>query len=202
MTDKPYTEFIQDLMKKTGLVFDHLAHVGRVIGPLNVEIFQVTNEEIKLLGYWFKEVYNDIYSRQIPLVPMKVMASYKPDLGKHFNFRKTVPIPVKAQHRLQSYLHEMNIKAKQYSHKQYYSNTVKCLFGLREIMSQDLAYYACNNHAIYNKIKHLPAINNSDFIEYKTIFVNQLREHNLNKDKDSLLKESIPEVYEKLETNQ
>lgn len=85
---------------------------------------------------------------------------------------------------------------------QYYSNTVNCFLGIREIMIQDLAYYTCTNHDIYNKIKHISPINKNNFNKYKNIFDNHLKEYHLNKDKYSLLKESIPEVYQKMETNQ
>lgn len=88
--DKAYTKAMKKACSNQGIRSDKWLHYGRKNGPVELEMEEVDQAEIKSIGYWNRKVYDTVYSLKLPLKAMRVANGYG-ERGTHYNIRSCPP---------------------------------------------------------------------------------------------------------------
>jgi hypothetical protein len=83
---KNYTDKIRDCFKDLKICTSHYGHFGRVSAPVRLELEEVNQELIRILGNWDATIQEERYSSKIPVQALRVMAGFRTE-EKHFNPR-------------------------------------------------------------------------------------------------------------------
>lgn len=88
MGDETYRKTVERICKKHNIPTKHYSHIGRVFGPAFLEFAEVEEELIRNLGNWNPNVFEQRYSKKIPIKALKAMAEFaNGDLDGHYNKR-------------------------------------------------------------------------------------------------------------------
>jgi len=76
--------------QRLNLPLNKLCHLGRNIGAKWLDLLEVDAEEIRRMGQWNCNVYDNSYSSKLPMNAMRNLAGYNTANGLYFNTRTTV----------------------------------------------------------------------------------------------------------------
>ena len=83
---KAYSNFLKHIQEACDVMFHHLLHVGREIGPVIGELAGIAKHLIEEIGYWATNVYGNVYSSCMPIEPLLKMAGFA-GLQLHWSHR-------------------------------------------------------------------------------------------------------------------
>jgi hypothetical protein len=86
MKKKNYTDMIRECFASLKIWTKHYGHFGRVSAPVLLELEEVGQELIRILGNWDATIQEERYSSKIPVQALRVMAGFRSS-EKHFNPR-------------------------------------------------------------------------------------------------------------------
>ena len=88
-----YGDMIREILKELGIASKHYVHIGRVLGPIQLELQEVSAEEIRVLGNWDPTTQEARYSSKMPMKAIRHMAGFPESL--HWNPRSVVEPPAR-----------------------------------------------------------------------------------------------------------
>ena len=90
-----YGQAIKSVLQELKLPSTHFVHIGRKIGPKELEMLEATASEIDQLGNWATGVREQRYSGKLPMEAIKLKAGFRKDKrGNHFNVRQQIEVPL------------------------------------------------------------------------------------------------------------
>lgn len=88
-----YSDAIKKVFRILGLPTKHTAHLGRILGPKKLEMLEMSQDEIRLLGNWDPKTQETTYSAKLPMRILRAMAGFVEAGGMHYNPRVGVNVP-------------------------------------------------------------------------------------------------------------
>jgi HEPN domain-containing protein len=93
MANDTYAKAIKVVLSKLGLSSNHWLHLGRTIGPKILELLEVEQDIIRLLGNWDPSTQESSYSTKLPMKAVRAANGFVLAEGMHFNARTVVEGP-------------------------------------------------------------------------------------------------------------
>jgi len=87
--DQTYRKSIEAACKRLQIESSKFSHIGRSVGPIDLELSGIPANEIDELGNWNPSVQKTVYSAKMPLRAMKVAAGYTKN-EKYWNPRTSI----------------------------------------------------------------------------------------------------------------
>lgn len=87
MADTTYAKGISHVLKSLGLITNHYRHLGRVLGPGELELLENDGDGTRTLGNWDPKIQEKAYSIKLPMKTMRRMARYVDGDGMFFSPR-------------------------------------------------------------------------------------------------------------------
>ena len=176
--DTYYADAIKKSAKSIGADPSHFIHFGRDVQPAVLEAEELPAPEIKILGNWNMDVFDERYSSHMPFRAMRVSAGFDLDRGCHINARTMVfpPESLKcqvfpglavAEERLRT--HEQESASAPASRSATAKKTaaafIRLMKNLQTVVLQDAAVliHSGRQHVVFN----LPVFKSSQFLSFQ-----------------------------------
>lgn len=213
VSDQYYATSIKSVAKKLGLSPNHFIHFGRNQQPAVLEVEELESTEIKCLGNWGIDVYDDRYSTKMPLKAMRVSAGFEPERGCHFNPRAHVDPPevltsqvfpglAAAEQRLVTYEQTTASAPRSRSGvaKLTAQSFIHLLKNLQRVIIQDAALmiHSGRKHVVFD----LPVFKSQEFLDFQRHVIATVAAAEQNNPRDATLEVVIPRVNQKFESLQ
>ena len=88
MYSESYANAMGKVLKELGVPSAHKAHIGRKLGPVELEFLEAVKDDIDSLGNWSPDTQRKFYSAKLPLHVLKLIAGFYS--GMNFNIRTVV----------------------------------------------------------------------------------------------------------------
>jgi hypothetical protein len=88
----PYSIAIKTVLRELRLPSSHYVHLGRKIGPKELEMLQAEASQIDQLGNWSTNVRDQRYSAKLPVEAIKLKAGFTKS-ATHHNVRQGIKVP-------------------------------------------------------------------------------------------------------------
>jgi hypothetical protein len=92
MSNNSYSRAIRTVLKELRLTSTHFVHLGRKIGPKELEMLQADPSQIDQLGNWSTNVREQRYSAKLPVEAIKLKAGFTKS-STHHNIRQSIAVP-------------------------------------------------------------------------------------------------------------
>jgi hypothetical protein len=76
MSDSTYAKGIGHVLKAVGCITNHYRHLGRVLGPGELELLENDGDGTRTLGNWDPKMQEKAYSIKLPMKTMRRMAKF------------------------------------------------------------------------------------------------------------------------------
>ena len=147
MSNQSYAKAIKSVLKELGITSNHFVHIGRVMGPVVLEMLEVDHDKIRLLGNWDPKIQETRYSSKLPLGILRSMAGFVDSNGMYYSPRTTVDPPECLQKAIFPWVDEQymrvvkdgedgSIAGEGHPTAQQF---LQMMLGLRIVLLQDLA---------------------------------------------------------------
>lgn len=213
VSDQHYATAIKNVANKLGLDPCHFIHFGRDQQPAVLEVEELSSADIKSLGNWGMDVYDDRYSTKMPLKAMRVSAGYEQERGIHFNPRAQVVPPeclksqvfpglAVAEEKLATY--ERTTASLPRSKSAVAKSTARAfihlLKSLSQVVLQDAALmiHSGRRHVVFD----LPVFQTREFLQFQRHVVATVAAAERNNPRDVTLQAAIPLMNQKVESFQ
>lgn len=176
--DTYYAAAIKEKAESIGANPNHFIHFGRDVQPAMLEAEELPSPEIKELGNWNMDVFDERYSSHMPFRAMRVSAGFDLDRGCHVNARTTVLPPESlkrqvfpglavAEERLRTY--EQSGASVPGSRRAAAKDTatgfIRLMKNLQTVILQDAAVliHSGRKHVVFD----LPVFKSPQFLEFQ-----------------------------------
>lgn len=213
VNDSYYATAIKDVCRRLGLDAKHWIHFGRCMGPVRLEMEELDQQSIKLLGMWGMDCYDDRYSTKMPLKAMRVAAGFEPERGCHYNPRTQVLPPDLLCKMIFPEVEDLEKQVMEYerltgatlrtARSGAAKTTAKAFLSLlkflRVVIIQDAALLMNKRrkHAVFD----LPVFKTPAFIAFQAHIVAAVNAANRNDPRDATLEAVIPRINQRFETS-
>ena len=93
MSNDSYARAMKKILKELKIIASHYCHIGRVLGPGEVENLEGESDGSRVLGNWNPTIQEKCYSTKLPMKTLRLMGGFVDSNGMHFNIRVTVEPP-------------------------------------------------------------------------------------------------------------
>jgi hypothetical protein len=144
MTNDTYGKAIRKVLKQVKIASNHYAHLGRVMGPAQLEFLEFDQRDIQTLGNWDPSMQESRYSTKLPMKVMRGIAGFTENGGMYYNPRTVVEPPEELKYMIFPFA-DQSLKeveeAKARDGKERYTAVyfLRLLIRLRTVILQDAA---------------------------------------------------------------
>jgi hypothetical protein len=144
MSNESYAKGVQIVLKKLDISSKHYLHLGRILGPIQLEKLEAESRDIQSLGNWNPSTQEKFYSTKLPMRPIRALGGFQDAGGMHYNPRTVVEPPESLKSMIFPFadrsLREVREKSKVDGKDRYTAeHFLRLLIDLRAIVLQDAA---------------------------------------------------------------
>jgi Centromere DNA-binding protein complex CBF3 subunit, domain 2 len=85
-----YSRMTKAIIEELSLPTNHVAHIGRVLGPIQAEYHEMQQADINALGNWNPTMQESRYSSKLPINIIRTMAGHTDNSKIHWNPRTAI----------------------------------------------------------------------------------------------------------------
>ena len=203
VSDRCYAKTMKAVCRQLGINSSHWIHLGRVTGPVELEMNEVEKSVIESLGYWNQTIYDQSYSTCLPLSGMRVMAGYPKEVGTHFNPRMTYDVPPQLQQRIWPWLEAAKEDVRRNASNSSTLVTAQAfltlLTNLRPVILQDVAVLMARGRD--HKLFKLPVFQSDAFKEFQSGLLHHIENEESTAPDMVVVRRLVPLIAHHLQQN-
>lgn len=161
ISNKTYADAMKAVLKQLGIASSHYVHFGRVVGAIELELLEMSSDEIRQLGNWDPSTQEKCYSSKLPMKGIRGKASFIAANGMYFNPRTVLEPPDDLKRQVFPFLEKLeeSLLASSDGETRYTAlHFVRLLKTLRSVALQDAAvmfefHPERRQHQLFKRIK-------------------------------------------------